>query len=65
MAGDETPGLMKLQVMKKSYVFSIARRFAYVRQGRVLKRMHETQENPYFRQIRVAIYKMIGRKEEG
>ncbi len=65
MADQEQPELMKLQVVKKSYVFNIARRFSYVKQARPVKRLQEAQENPYLRQIRLAVYKMMGRKEEG
>ena len=64
MADQGQPELMKLQVVKKSYVFSIGRRFSYVKQARIVKHLQETQENPYFRKIRLAVYKMMGRKEE-
>jgi len=57
--------LLKLQFAKRTYIFNVARRFANVRRYNVLKRQQEVKENPYFKQIRSFVYKLIGRKEEG
>jgi len=56
--------LMKLQVAKKTYAFTVARRFSHVKRYGMLKRQHESDENPQFRKMRLFIYKLIGRKEE-
>lgn len=61
---DEKPDFLKQQVAKRVYSLSIARRFSYARQYSVLKRAEQSTENPFMKQIRVTIYKMIGRKED-
>lgn len=63
MAGQEE--MMGAHVAKKSYVLGIPHRFAYIRRYNVLKKLQETRENPLLRSIRLALYKLIGRKEEG
>lgn len=65
MADETKPEeLLKLQFAKKIYVFNMAKRFANKKAYGVLKRPMEVKENPYFRQIRLTIYRLIGRKEE-
>ena len=65
MADNAGEDVLRQQMAKKTYVFSVSRRFAYVKQCTTLKRIEQEKENPLFRQIRTTIYKFIGRKEEG